>query len=249
MEQCFNLKEIVEWKYIEVDQIQLNSKNNQVEELTSNTSDVSVKFKGKFRKYYLYTKCFIPIFLRHHPECNKFEGHTIKFRGKEFCIGCFIGYPTALLALPLLIFFRINELIPSHFLLLVSVIFIGTFFLSPLNLIRNKKVKIVQKFLIGLGAALLLIWIMELPYPKSLNSIIAFIIFNILIVILNLYHAYGILHTCYNCETPFDWGKCSGFCTIRDRMEKNNLNNFLLDLENFSIKILEKRTLKREKKR
>ena len=89
---------------------------------------------------------------------------------------------------------------------------------------------------------------MELPHPRSSNSRTAFIVFYILIVILNLYHAYGILHTCYNCETPFNWGKCSGFCTIRERMERNNLNNFLIDLENFSSKVIEKRTIKREKK-
>jgi len=186
--------------------------------------------------------------LSHHPECNKFEGHTIKCRGKEFCIGCFIGYPTAVLALPILIFFRINELIPSQYLFLISILFIATIILSPLNLTKNKTIKIVQKFLIGVGAALLFTWIMGLPQSRSSNLITAFIVMNILIVILNVYHAYGFLHTCYKCETPFDWGKCSGFCTIRERMERNNLNNFLIDLENFSSKIIEKRTIQREKK-
>ena len=194
----------------------------------------------------MYTKCFIPIFLTHHPECEKFKGHTIKCRGKEFCIGCFIGYPTAIIALPILTLVEINKLIPSHFLFLMSIISISTFFLNPLHLTKNKTIKIVQKFLIGFGAALLIIWIMGLPQPRSSNIITVLIVFNILLVLLNLYHAYGILHTCYNCETPFDWGKCSGFCTIRTRMERYNLNNFLLNLEDFSNKIKERRIIKKK---
>lgn len=196
----------------------------------------------------MYGKCFVPFLLSHHPECDKFKGHTIKCGGKNFCIGCFIGYPTAAIALPILIFFKIDELFPPQFLFLVSILFIASIILSPLNLTRNKTVKIIQKFLIGLGAALLFTWIMGLPQPRSLNLRTAFIVFYILILLLNLYHAYGFLHTCYKCETPFDWGKCSGFCTIRARIERYNLNNFLLNLEEFSNKIKEKRTIKREKK-
>jgi len=225
----------------------LNNYSNHIKEISSSNNYASFKDKGRLKKSILYTKCFIPFLLSHHPECEKFKGHTIKCRGKELCIGCFIGYPTAIIALPILTLAKINKLIPSHLLFLMSIIFISTFFLSPLHLIKNKTIKIFQKFLIGFGAALLIIWIMSLPQPRSSNITTAFIVFYILLVLLNLYHAYGILHTCYKCETPFDWGKCSGFCTIRERMEKYNLNNFLLNLEQLSNKIKEKKIQKGKK--
>jgi len=199
------------------------------------------------RKSLLYGKSFIPFFLSHHPECENFKGHTLKCGKIKLCIGCFIGYPTAIITLLLLRIFNKNELFNSDFFFVLSMIFLGTFFFSPLNLTKNKAVKIIQKFLIGLGAALLFNWIMGRSYSKSVNIGTAFITFYVIIIVLNIYHAYGILGSCYKCETPFNWGLCSGFCTIRERMKKNDLDNFLLKFENFSHRILERRSNKKKK--
>jgi len=199
------------------------------------------------RKSLLYGKSFIPFFLSHHPECENFKGHTLKCGKIKLCIGCFIGYPTAIITLLLLRIFDKNEFFNSDLFFVLSMIFLGTFFLSPLNLTKNKAVKIIQKFLIGLGAALLFNWIMGRSYSKSVNIGTAFITFYVIIIVLNIYHAYGILGSCYKCETPFNWGMCSGFCTIRERMKKNDLDNFLLKFENFSHRILERRSKKKKK--
>ena len=199
------------------------------------------------RKSLLYGKSFIPFFLSHHPECENFKGHTLKCGKLKLCIGCFIGYPTAIITLLLLRIFNKNSLFNSDLFFVLSMIFLGTFFFSPLNLTKNKAVKIIQKFLIGLGAALLFNWIMGRSYSKSVNIGTAFITFYVIIIVLNIYHAYGILGSCYKCETPFNWGLCSGFCTIRERMKKNDLDNFLLKFENFSHRILERRSNKKKK--
>jgi hypothetical protein len=98
--------------------------------------------------------------------------------------------------------------------------------------------------LIGLGAALLISWILDLPNPRFTNFLIALITTWIMIVILNLYHVYGFLSICNRCETPFNWGYCSGFKTIRDNMEKHELVNFLISLEDFSHNLKEKRKFK-----
>lgn len=222
-----------------------NHNEKQIENISAISS--TKKKKSRLRKSLLYGKSFIPFFLSHHPECENFKGHTIKCGKIKLCIGCFIGYPTAIIALLLLRIFDKNELFNSDFFFFLSVIFLGTFFLSPLNLTKNKTIKIIQKFLIGLGAALLFNWIMERSYPKSVNVITAFITFYVIIIVLNIYHAYGILGSCYKCETPFNWGLCSGFCTIRERMKKNELGNFLLKFENFSRRLSERRSNKRKK--
>lgn len=197
--------------------------------------------QSRLRKVFLYGKSFIPFFFSHHPECEYFKGHTLKCGKIKLCIGCFIGYPTAFFALLLIRLLDKDNFFNSDLFFILSMIFLGTFFLSPLKLTKNKMIKIIQKFLIGFGAALLFNWIMERPYSKKTNLRIASITFYIILIILNIYHAYSILGSCYKCETPFNWGMCSGFCTIRDRMKENELNNFLIKTENFSHRILERR--------
>ena len=104
--------------------------------------------------------------------------------------------------------------------------------------------KILQKFFIGLGAAFLIYWILNLPGPRSSNLLIALITTWILIFVLNIYHVYGFIGTCKKCETPFNWGHCSGFEQIRNNMEKFSLFNFLVSLDEFSNHLKEKKGLK-----
>ncbi|MHA1931476.1 MAG: hypothetical protein ACW96X_02995 [Promethearchaeota archaeon] len=207
----------------------------------------SEKYYKAIKNFLLFLKSLIPFFLSHHPECEDFKGHTLKCGRCRLCIGCFIGYPTAIITLFLIRFLNFGFLFSTQPFLILSLVFLGTFFLSPLRLTKNKRIKIIQKLLIGIGSALLFNWIMVRPYSYTTNSRTAFIVFYLLLVILNLYHIYGILNSCYKCETPFNWGKCNGFCDIRVRMENNGLENYFLKFENFSCRLLEKRE-KRMKK-
>lgn len=202
---------------------------------------------GIIKKFFLYIKSFLPFFLSHHPECERFKEHTLNLGKVRLCIGCFIGYPTAICAFFLIRFLNLHLLFSAQPFFILSLIFLGTFFLSPLNLTKYKKIKIFQKILIGIGAAILFNWIMERNFSYFINIRTAFIVFYILLTVLNLYHAYGILSSCYTCETPFNWGKCSGFCTIRNRMRKNSVDNFLLKFEDFSCRLLERRIKKKKK--
>ncbi len=220
-----------------------NNVNIEKDERLNNNPSI-IHNQKKIIRFWLYLKSFFPMFLSHHPECDKFEDHTIKIAGLKLCIGCFIGYPTAILTFLVLNYFSFIKLIPIQLTLLLGIVFISFFFLSPLNLIKNRNSKICQKVIIGIGAALLLMWIMELPNLKRVNLYIAYNTLYFLLLVLNLYHVYGNLNKCYKCETPFDWGRCSGFCSIRKRIEKFNLKNFLTDLEGFSHKITARRALK-----
>ncbi len=57
---------------------------------------VKKSFKEKFIKHYRALK---PILLSHHPLCDEYQGgnHTFRLFSKDFCIGCFVTYPTAFL--------------------------------------------------------------------------------------------------------------------------------------------------------
>ena len=104
--------------------------------------------------------------------------------------------------------------------------------------------KFVKKMLIGIGAASLFVYIRNLPNSSIMNRIIIIIVFTFLVSLLNGYHTLSVLKTCYDCETPFDWAHCSGFKSITTSMEKYNLKNILLELEDLSQKILKRRKLK-----
>jgi hypothetical protein len=227
-----------------VNQIEYNYKRDDNKKFRLKNS--SEEKRGNFKKFLLYSKSFLPFFLSHHPECESFKEHTINLGRVKLCIGCFVSYPTAIFAFFLIRILNLHFLFSTQPFFILSLIFLGTFFLSPLNLTKYKKIKIIQKFLIGIGVAIMFNWIMERPYSYFINIRTAFIVFYILLTLLNIYHAYGILGSCYKCETPFNWGMCLGFCTIRKRMEKNNLDNFLLKFESFSHRLLERRIKKKK---
>ena len=167
--------------------------------------------KAFFRKYGF-------ILLSHHPECEEFKNHTLNFGTLRFCIGCFIGYPTAIIAIIIINLFKIQLLFNSITLLFIGSTFLSLFILSPLNLTKHKLIKIFQKFCIGLGSAFLFWWIWTLTSDMVLNLVIFIAIFGTIIVILNGYHAYGFLKTCRNCRYKTDWQNCPGF----GRIYKNN---------------------------
>jgi hypothetical protein len=224
----------------------IHSNDEKISE-TEIPAEESKDNRSILKKFLLYGKSFLPFFLSHHPECENFKGHTLNYGRIKLCIGCFIGYPTAFITLILISVFNLRDFFYSPFFFVLSIIFLGTFFLSLIHLTRNKTVKIIQKFLIGIGAAFLFNWIMKRPNSYRVNSRIAFITFYILLVFLNLYHAYGILGSCYKCGTPFNWGICPGFNTIRARMVENSLDNFLLKFNDFSQKIIGRRARKKKK--
>ena len=204
------------------------------------------KRRNKIVTGILAVSAFWPLLLSHHPECDKFDNHTINIGKLRFCIGCFIGYPTAIIGIILIDLLNFSNIIPTDYFLIISIIFISTFFMSPLHLTRVKLVKIIQKFLIGLGASFLFWWIWSLPNPQLTNYFIFIYTFSIILGVLNFYHILGFLGTCYKCDTPFSWGKCSGFETIRSNLTEYKVNDFMYHFDDFSTQIEERK--KRKKK-
>ena len=204
------------------------------------------KNRSKILTGFLAILAFWPLLLSHHPECDKFDNHTINMGKVRFCIGCFIGYPTAIIGIILIDLLNISNIIPTDYFFIISIIMISTFFMSPLHLIRVKPVKIIQKFLIGLGSSFLFWAIWSLHNPPLTNYIIFMYTFSIILGVLNFYHVYGFLGSCYKCDTPFSWGKCNGFDTIRSNLTKFKVNDFLNNFEDFSKQIEERKIRKKK---
>jgi len=161
-----------------------------------------------------FFKKYSSLLISHHPECDKFKNHTLKIGSLNFCIGCFIGYPTAIIGILVFYFFRIYNLFDSITLLLLGLAFLSFFFLSPLKLTKRKEIKILQKFFLGLGSVFLFWWIWTLTSDIFLNLLLFSVIFGAIIIILNGYHAYSFLKTCSTCKYKTDWHNCPGFKSI-----------------------------------
>ncbi|MFX0177787.1 MAG: hypothetical protein ACFE85_16355 [Candidatus Hodarchaeota archaeon] len=151
------------------------------------------------------------LLLSHHPNCDKFLNHTINIGNYRFCIGCFIGYSTAIIGIFTIGFLKLVNILDSISLFFIALILMASFLLSPLNLTTLKIIKIIQKFLIGLGSSFLFWWIRSLPNPIHVNIIFLFSIFGPIIAMLNAYHAYGLYKTCKKCEYAMKWNACPGF--------------------------------------
>jgi len=204
------------------------------------------KIRSKILTGILATSAFWPLLLSHHPECDKFNNHTINIGKLRFCIGCFIGYPTAILGIFLIDILNISNIIPTDYFLIISIFLISTFFMSPLHLTRVKLVKIIQKFLIGLGSSFLFWWIWSLPNPPLTNYFIFIYTFSIILGVLNFYHVWGFLSKCYKCDTPFSWGKCNGFDTIRSNLTRFKVDDFMSHFDDFSKQIEERKERKKK---
>ncbi len=188
--------------------------------------------KRKINNFVLLLKILKPILLSHHPSCKTFENHTFKIGKRKFCIGCFIGFPTAILGIIVIYYSKLVNVLDSKVLLMASMIFLASFILSPLNLTKIKIIKIIQKFLIGLGSTFLFWWIWTLQNLFIINLLYFLVIFCLLLTILTGYHAYGFYATCKKCQYSLNWKICPGFKDFIEYLEKNNLPNIFNKIKN-----------------
>jgi len=200
------------------------------------------------KKGFLHFLSFWPLILSHHPECERFKGHTLNFGNVHLCIGCFVGYPTAIIGIFLISSFNISSLIPYQSFLIIGLGLLSTFFLSIINLTKIKVVKIIQKFLMGIGASFLFWWIWYGETSINVRFYTFSYTFSIILGILNFYHVYGFFTTCYKCNTPFAWGSCSGFNFLRAYEDKHDLRNLFVGMDSYTQKVLRKREEKKLKK-
>ncbi len=188
-----------------------------------NRKEHSKTKRNKITTFFLYLKSYSPLLLSHHPECEKFKEHTFKIKNYKVCIGCSVGYLTAIITLIIINFLNLIKIIDSQYFLILGLIFLGTFILGPLHIINSKKVKTLQKILIGIGTIFIISWIGTLPNSPKINLILIFIVICIVLWVLNVYHGYGFFNTCKKCDTPMDFENCPGFERIRNSLKKYNL--------------------------
>ena len=112
---------------------------------------------GFFSKSREFLRNYWPLLLSHHPSCPSYQNHTLNFSKIRLCIGCFIGYPSALLSILLGIFYIYPAFTQKFWLLLIGISLFMFQLLSLTKLTEIKLIKIIQKFSIGFGVGLVLV--------------------------------------------------------------------------------------------
>ena len=102
-------------------------------------------------------KNYAHLLFSHHPACSQFQDHTLNFSKIQLCIGCFIGYPSALLSIILGSYFIYPLISQKIYILLFGISLFSFQFLSLTKITEIKPIKIIQKFLIGFGAGQILV--------------------------------------------------------------------------------------------
>lgn len=172
-------------------------------------------FKDLKRTIHESWKEVSPILLSHHPNCVHFKHHTLNIGKIRLCIGCFIGYPTAILSFVgfTLFFFKSHPV--QLWLLLLGIMAFLPIFLSFTEWTEIKLIKIGQKFLVGFGSGLILAYFFSLLSPTQFWQKIALFygISLVLMIPIGLLHYRTMTNACANCVDKWDPDLCDlNFC-------------------------------------
>ena len=159
--------------------------------------------------FYRDFKSVAPMLISHHPPCETYKNHTINIGKLKLCIGCFIGYPSAILTIILTkILYDRNSfnLIP---ILIFGIVFSLAQLLSLTSITEKKSIKIIQKLLIGTGSGFIIIFLyLTINLSEIFKIVIIFGCVSILIFPIGVLHYRVSSKTCKMCEIKKIPGKC-----------------------------------------
>ena len=141
-----------------------------------------------------------PYLLSHHPDCPAFANHTFSIGTRKFCIGCFIGYPAAVVGIilgSLLFQFKVLSLLSLGWM---GLAFIASLGLSLVGLTHYKPIKMVQKFIYGFGAGVLIfiLWIIVGP-PWYAQLFFEWIFIAGVNMPISIVHSFSHIRICKKC--------------------------------------------------
>ncbi|GAB4318672.1 MAG: hypothetical protein Kow0069_21910 [Promethearchaeota archaeon] len=162
-----------------------------------------------------------PFLTSHHPSCGRFEGHTYSAFGREWCVGCAWGYPSAAIVFALgclLGWFEAAATRPPlgawGLVLLGLLTTTAAYSLSPLGLVKTRRGKAVKAAGAGAGVGLVAggAWVMAGPAWLKLLRLIIFV--QVAAAGVGAISALGMKRECSRCEYDGDWGNCPGMSAV-----------------------------------
>lgn len=155
-----------------------------------------------------------PFLLAHHPSCDIFSNHILNIRGRRLCLGCFIIYPSAVIALVLL--FLLSDYHTYDYL----IAFYMALAMFGINSIRKiiyrdnlpKRVQVVFRVVLGISLASIMYSIWLAPRPEQYMVIGLFLA---VAIGYNLFNSKKMLKTCKECCHYPQFPKCEGLNNIK----------------------------------
>ncbi len=176
-------------------------------------------FKVKVRRIFEAIK---PIITSHHPKCEQYQDHTFHLFGRDWCIGCYVGYPSGIFMLIIGFTTGLFTNLPSRTLWVVGGCMMTTYLFSIFGLTKTRWTKIVSKIPLGFGAAFVIGAIFSYEIKIWLSLLFSFLFLQFFLTIINIKRALEMRKTCNNCEYKEEHNKCPGMHPIMERLNKIN---------------------------
>ena len=150
--------------------------------------------------------------LSHHPKCENFKNHTFSLFGSKFCIGCFIGYPSAILGL--IVATQLIEISEkySELVFWMGIGFTLSILLSFTSLTEIKSIKMAQKIFMGFGSGCFLTYLFYIPgVPTVLKWVTVIFTAFTLNLVMNVVHYRSHNKVCDECQFQPHQEGCNGY--------------------------------------
>ena len=132
----------------------------------------------------------------HHPDCDEFKDHVIKFNSKVFCTGCFglaMGaFSSIILMIIYIVINREIALMFSYLLIFLGLILIAFNFIEIILPNRRKIIHIFSNVFIMIGFLMVVIGVFEITGSKIyaiISIIFSFLWLYTRIQLSNLHHS------------------------------------------------------------
>jgi hypothetical protein len=167
-----------------------------------------VKLRDRIQQFYIENSSYI---WAHHPICPDFRDHTLNIGKYRLCIGCFIGYPAAILGIVLTVFI-FPKIMDNITLIIISVLCESAVSWSLFTWTKHKWIKIGQKFVFGFGAGIFLAYgFLYLVWDLWIRIIIVMVVFFNLNAIMFALHYRSHWKICAQCQLPKQGKFCPGY--------------------------------------
>ena len=176
--------------------------------------------KNWLRKIRLFFRALKPIITSHHPLCEYYDGHTFKLLGRKFCIGCYVGYPSAIIMLIIGYSTQLFSLIPSSILFLFGAILYLSIFLSIFGLTKKKSIKILSKICLGMGTTFIIAWIFSYSTFLWLKILQAFLFVQAILGLMTIKRKKEMDRICEKCPWNRDWNNCPGMRQVSSQLKR-----------------------------
>jgi hypothetical protein len=191
------------------------------EQTAERIEDIPTKMRF-WERLKIFLSALKHIFTSHHPKCDQYKEHTFHLFGRDWCIGCYVGYPSGIIMLLVGYLTGLFSLLSTKTLWIIGGAMMSTYLLSIIGLTKIRWIKIVSKIPLGVGAAFVIAAFFSYDVPFWVSFLFSLVILQTFIILINVKRAIETRKTCNNCEFKGDHNNCPGMRSVMEKLNKIN---------------------------